>query len=469
MTRHDPPPGPRGRAALEGLRELRQSPLTFLCRVAAQYGDLVRYPVGPWEFYVATHPDHVGRVLQENQRAYSKDTFQYNLLKTVTGNGLLTSDGAFWLRQRRLAQPAFHHRRVEALDALITAATVDMLEDWERAAARAEPIDVTAAMMQVALRIVGQALFSIDIREEADALAQAVLVVLDHIVERARTLGLAPDWLPTARNRCFRDALNALDRVVYATIAQRRRAGGGNHDLLAMLLAARDEETGEGMSDRQVRDEVMTLLIAGHETVASALAWTWYLLAQAPEVERKLHAEVDAVLGGRPPSATDLPRLAYTRQVFEEALRLYPPAWIITRKTLAADTLGGYHIPAGALVILSPYVTQRRPDLWEGPETFDPERFAPARAAGRPRFAYFPFGGGARLCIGNYFALVEAQLIIASVAQRFRLRLAPDQVVEPEPSVTLRPRHGLLMYPTLRHPHLAHNDATAGSATPPMP
>lgn len=460
------PPGPRGRAALEGLRELQQSPLAFLSRVTAQYGDLVRYPLGPWEFYIATHPDHVSRVLQENQRAYSKDTFQYNLLKIVTGNGLLTSDGAFWLRQRRLAQPAFHHRRLEALDALITAAIADMLEDWEGAAAREAPIDVAAAMMQVALRIVGQALFSIDIREEADVLAQAVLVVLDHIVERARTLGLTPEWLPTARNHHFRAALATLDRVVYATIARRRQAGGDD-DLLSMLLAARDEETGEGMSDRQVRDEVMTLLIAGHETVASALAWTWYLIARAPEVERKLHAEVDAVLGGRLPSAADLPRLMYTRQVFEEALRLYPPAWIITRKTLAADVLGGYPIPAGALVVLSPYVTQRRPDLWENPEAFDPERFAPARAAGRPRFAYFPFGGGARLCIGNHFALVEAQLIIASVAQRFHLRLASDHPVEPEPSVTLRPRHGLLMYPTLRHPHRAHNDATAGSATPP--
>ena len=465
---HDLPPGPRGRAALEGLRELQGSPLAFLSRVAAQYGDLVRYPLGPWEFYVATHPDHVGRVLQENQRAYSKDTFQYNLLKIVTGNGLLTSDGAFWLRQRRLAQPAFHHRRLEALDALITAAVADMLEGWEQMAARGEPIDVAAAMMQVALRIVGQALFSIDIREEADALAQAVLVVLDHIVERARTLGLAPDWLPTARNRRFRDALGTLDRVVYATIAQRRQANGGD-DLLSMLLAARDEETGEGMSDRQVRDEVMTLLIAGHETVASALAWTWYLIARAPEVERKLHAEVDAVLGERPPSAADLPRLTYTRQVFEEALRLYPPAWIITRKAMAADVLGGYHIPAGALVILSPYVTQRRPDLWENPEAFDPERFAPARAAGRPRFAYFPFGGGARLCIGNHFALIEAQLIIASVAQRFRLRLASGHPVEPEPSVTLRPRHGLLMYPTPRRSHRAHNNAAAGSATPPTP
>lgn len=465
---HSLPPGPRGRAALEGLRELQLSPLTFLSRVTAQYGDLVRYPLGPWEFYVATHPDYVGRVLQENQRAYCKDTFQYNLLKIVTGNGLLTSDGAFWLRQRRLAQPAFHHRRLEALDAPITAAVADMLGDWEQAAARGEPIDVAAAMMQVALRIVSQALFSIDIREEADALAQAVLVVLDHIVERARTLGLAPDWLPTARNRRFRAALAALDRVVYATIAQRRRTGGAD-DLLSMLLVARDEETGEGMSDRQVRDEVMTLLIAGHETVASALAWTWYLIARAPEVECKLHAEIDAVLGGRFPSAADLPRLAYTRQVFEEALRLYPPAWIITRKALAADILGDYRIPAGALVILSPYVTQRRPDLWENPTAFDPERFAPARAAGRPRFAYFPFGGGARLCIGNHFALVEAQLIIACIAQRFHLHLASDHPIEPEPSVTLRPRHGLLMRPEPRRPHRAHNDAAAGSAMPPTP
>jgi cytochrome P450 len=244
--------------------------------------------------------------------------------------------------------------------------------------------------------------------------------------------------------------VKTLDEAVYAIVEQRRRDGTGHHDLLSMLLAARDEETGEGMSDAQLRDEMVTLIVAGHETVASALTWAWYLLAQHPDAERRLHDELAAVLGVRPPAVQDLPTLPYTRMVVEETLRLYPPAWLITRRALKTDEIGGYGIPAGALVVVSPYLTHRHPSFWENPERFEPERFAPERSE-RPRFAYFPFGGGPRLCIGNNFALMEAQLVLAAVAQRYRLELARNTPVEVVPGVTLRPRGGLPVRLHKRH------------------
>ena len=440
------PPGPGSRPPLDDLRTLRDGPHAFLLQIARQYGDIVRYPVGPLAAYLVVHPDGVKHVLQDNAKNYSKDTFQYNLLSSITGRGLLTSDGDFWLRQRRLAQPAFHRQRIAGFAGLMTAYAEAMLARWEDFAARGEPIDVAAEMMHLALQIVGKALFSIEIGSAADELAQATLVVLDHIVGRARTFGMVPQWLPTPGNLRYRKALAVLEDAVNATIAQRRRDPGNTADLLAMLMSARDAETAvRGMTDRQLRDEMMTILIAGHETVASALAWTWYLLATDPAAEAKLHAELAAVLGGRTPQVDDLPDLRYTQAVFEEALRLYPPAWIITRKALADDEILGCRVPANALVVASPYVTHRQAALWPDPEAFDPDRFSEERAAGRPRFAYYPFGGGPRLCIGDQFAMTEAKLVIATVAQRCRLIPVPGHPIAVEPGVTLRPKHGLLM------------------------
>lgn len=459
------PPGPRTMrdVPLADLRELRRSPLAFMLAATRRYGDCVRYPLGSIAVYFASHPDHVKHILQDNSRNYSKDTFQYNQLRIVTGEGLLTSDGELWLRQRRLEQPAFHRQRLLDFVPLMAEASTAMLERWEPAVRQRQPIDVAAEMMEVALEIVGRALFSIDLRREAGELAQAVLVLLDHVVWRARTLSVVPQALPTVRNLRFRAALARLDRAVYQMIDDRRRLAAGNQagpkDLLTMLMAARDDvpinqptgqpvdQASRSMSDRQLRDEVITLLIAGHETVASALTWTWYLLAQHPAIYRRLSAEVGRVLGSHVPTADDLPALDYTRMVFEEALRLYPPAWIITRRALADDQLGRYRVPAGALVVLSPYVTHRLPAYWTAPEGFDPERFTPEATATRPRFAYFPFGGGPRLCIGNNFAMIEAQMVLAAVVQRYRLDLVPGQDIAPEPSVTLRPKYGLWMRP----------------------
>jgi cytochrome P450 len=439
-----PPPGPVGRPPLDDLRALQRGPHEFLLRVVHVYGGMLRYPVGPLTAYVAAHPDYVKHILQDNNRNYSKDTFQYNLLGSITGNGLLTADGEFWLRQRRLAQPAFHRARIVTFAALMTGFTQTMLQRWGHIASQGQPIDVAAEMMHLALQIVGKAMFSVEIGERADTLAEATLTVLDHIVHRARTFGMIPQFLPTARNRRFRAALQTLNQAVFATIEQHRRTPDTG-DLLGMMMQAKDAETDQGMTDEQLRDEVITMLIAGHETVASGLAWAWYLIGTHPDVEETLHDELDRVLGGRPPVAADLSRLIYTEMVFEEALRLYPPAWIISRKALVEDVICGYRVPAGALVVTSPYVTHRLPEFWEEPDLFQPERFTPEQTATRPRFAYYPFGGGPRLCIGNQFALIEAQLIMATVAQRYRLRPLPGHPIEVEPGVTLRPKHGLMM------------------------
>jgi cytochrome P450 len=300
-------------------------------------------------------------------------------------------------------------------------------------------------MMRLTLKIVSVALFSTDISADADRLGQAVRETFEHVSYRMNHAFSLPESVPTRRNRRFKQSLRLLDEMVFGLINRRRRTGEDKGDLLAMLLAARDEDTGEGMSNQQLRDEVMTLILAGHETTGAALSWTWYLLSQNPEARSKLQAELDNELNGRTPAFEDLDRLAYNRMVFAESMRLYPPAWGLPREAIGDDTLGGHHIPARSLVNLSQWVTHRHPDFWEKPEQFDPERFTPERSEGRPRFAYFPFGAGARQCIGNNFALMEAQLALATLAQRFTLDLVPGHPVEPDPTFTLRARHGMMM------------------------
>jgi cytochrome P450 len=324
-----------------------------------------------------------------------------------------------------------------------------MLARWGARASSAEPLDVAAEMTRLTLAIVGRALFSTDVSGTADRMGQALTVALEETNYRILSLGLrAPDFLPTSRNRAFREALATLDTVVYDVIARRRAGETHGDDLLAMLMAAQDADTGERMTDTQLRDEAMTLFLAGHETTANALAWMWHLLGQHPEVEARARAEVDTVLAGRAPSAQDIPQLRYLTQVLEETLRLYPPAWIMARQPVKDDVLAGVHIPASPRVIvaISTWAIHRNPRLWPDPERFDPERFSPERSAGRPRLAFLPFGGGQRLCIGNAFAMMEGTLVAAAVLQRFRLRAVPGHTVEPEPLVTLRPRGGLPMY-----------------------
>ena len=419
--------------------------LSVYMDAARQYGDIVHFGRGSYSFYFVVHPDYVKHVLQDNTRNYPKKNRFNDMLKPLTGEGLLTSDGEVWRRRRRMSQPAFHRERIDGFAKGMTDATQAMLARWVPFAEHGHALDVGREMQRVTLSIVGRALFSADISADSDEMGRAVTTIFEHFNHRFRHLLSVPESVPTPRNRRFHTAIATVDRVSYRLIAEHRQAGTDSGDLLSMLIAARDEETGEGLSDLQIRDEVGTFLGAGHETTAVTLAWVWYLLSKYPDVERQVHAEVAEVLQGRTPRVADIPRLSYTKMVIQETMRLYPPAWGMSRGIVNDDEIDGYPIPAGALMVLSPYVTHRHPAFWDNPEGFEPERFTPERIAERPRYAYFPFGGGPRQCIGNEFALMEAQLIIAMVIQKYRLQLVPGQHIEPDPIFTLRPSTSVSM------------------------
>jgi cytochrome P450 len=441
-------PGPRGNPVFGSMRDFQRDKLGFI-RSLTRYGDVARYRMAHLTWYQVNHPDGIRRVLQENNRNYGKGSLTLGVFKPVVGEGLLTSEGALWLRQRRLMQPVFHKRSVAAFGSLMTDETLAMLERWQPAMQDGATLDLPAEMARLTLGIATTSLFHAHVGEEPGAIARAVNTLVEDLGYRFEVPFYPPPRVPTPRNRRRREALRTVDRAVYGIIAERRRGGGEEEDLLALLMGARDEATGEAMDDRQLRDEVITLFLAGHETTANALSWAFYLLATHPETEMCLREELDEVLGTgdgrRVPTVEDLPKLAYTKMVVDETLRLYPPAWITNRQAVAEDEILGHRIPASAFVMLSPYVLHRHPDYWTDPDAFDPERFAPGQGNGRPRFAYFPFGGGPRQCIGQGMALVEAQLVLAAVLGRCRLRPASDRPVEAEALATLRPRGGLPM------------------------
>lgn len=437
------PPGPRGLPVIGAAPQVLKDPLGFFENLFQQYGDTVYFRVGRNEFYIFSHPDHVQYILQKNHRNYQKGP-NYEKLKPLLGNGLVTSDGDYWLRQRRLIQPAFHRKRLAELVSVMTKATHTMLNRWQRCASSSLPLDIADEFMRVTLDIVSLALFSTDTSEFVDRISQNLPVILERTNERFWEV-LDLSRLPTPRNRRYQKALHELDEVVYGVIEKRRQSREPYDDLLTMLLEAIDTETGESMTDQQLRDEVMTLYLAGHETTANALSWCYYLLSQNPQVAQKLQAEVDQVLQGRTPENEDLPELKYSRMVIDEALRLYPSVWSIARTPILIDEVNGYRIEPGVNVVLVPYITHRHPSFWDHPERFDPERFSPERSADRHPYAYFPFGGGPRLCIGNHFALTEATLILAMITQRYNFDLVPDHKVETQPVVTLRPRYGIRM------------------------
>src|SRR6266699_746548 len=437
------PPHHHTLSLLGSASEIQRDPLGFLLRTQ-KLGEVVRLRFLFSPAYLISHPESIKYVLQQHARNYNKDLITYTMFKPMLGQGLLINDGPSWLHQRRLMQPAFHRTRLTTYGTLMTDATVEMLERWHACSERGMPLNMAEEMMRLTLRIVGQARFTPDLNQEVGTVGSAVTTVLelfgDYVFRPFPPLGV-----PTPRNRRLQRAIHALDQVVYRMIAERRMLQTEGRDLLSMLLLAQDEETGQGMNDRQVRDEVMTLLLAGHETTANTLTWTWYLLSQSPEIERRLHLELNEVLGGRVPTVEDLPNLKYPRMIIEETLRLYPPTPVLSRKAIGHDELRGYPIAANSLIMLSPYAVHRHPALWEEPERFDPDRFGPERSATRPAYAYFPFGGGPRVCIGNHFAMMEAQLLLSTIAQRYRLRIIPGHPVEPQMVVTLRPRSGLPM------------------------
>lgn len=438
--------GPVPREMLRDLLAIRRDPLAYLEGVVARFGDLVAFPLPRTPVLLVNDPDGVRRVLIDNARAYSKATIQYGSLSLVTGGGLLTADGDDWRRRRRIAQPAFHHGTLDAVAEQAVAAADRVVRAWG-SVPDGGVVDVDAACMQATLEVVGRTLFEADLAEDGERIVAAVHTALAVVVQRARTP--QPRWLPSPSRRRLARAVATLDRTCRDVVAARRATGlgGDDRDLLALLLRSADADG--GLTDREVRDELVTLVIAGHETVASALSWTLLLLADHPEVQRRLHAELDEVLTGRrPPTWADLPELSYTRAVVDEALRLFPPAWVVTRRAERADTICGICVPAGTLVVISPWLLHRRSGDWVAPLTFDPSRFEGGRSA-TPRETYLPFGVGPRLCIGRDFALVEAVLALAALLRGHRVSLpvsgAQSRRPRVEASVTLRPRGGLPM------------------------
>jgi cytochrome P450 len=439
------PPGPSPDSRSGSFANYSRDPLGFLPALAREYGDIVTMRFYKFRVYYVNHPDYIEEVLVNQARKFIKGRI-LRANKGLFGNGLLTSEGDFWLRQRRLAQPAFHRARIAAYAETMVRFAERILEGWRDGESR----DVHAEMMRLTLQIVSKTLFDADVDADVQEVNRALEAIMEHNSDFRRLI-LTPSWLPTLRNIRAALATRRLNKIIYRIIGQRRAEGRNAGDLLSMLLHAQDED-GSRMTDRQLRDEVITLFLAGHETTALSLSWTWWLLAQHPQVEAKLHAELEATLGGRTPALEDLPKLRYLDHVVTESMRLYPPAWGMARLAIEDAEIGGYKIRKGSGVSLSQWVVHRDPRWYESPEEFQPERWEGDLLKRLPRFAYFPFGGGPRQCIGNTFALMETALILATIAQKFRLRLVPGHAVVPIASITLRPRHGIRVTLEARKP-----------------
>ena len=434
------PPGPE-QGFFDGVRSpIRHDPLGFMTRAAREYGDIACLRFFHIRTFLIFHPDLIEDVLVNNARKFIKGRV-LRANRHLFGNGLLTSEGDFWLRQRRMMQPAFHRSRVANYATTMTGNATALLESWKPG----EPIDLHDAMMRLTLQVVGKTLFSADVERDAPQVGASLHVLLEFTADFRRLI-MIPNWLPTPQNLRAKAAVRRLTGIIDRIIQERRQSGEDTGDLLSMLIHAQDDD-GSHMTTQQLRDEALTLFLAGHETTASTLSWTWWLLAQHPGVEEKLHAELDSVLNGRVPTLDDLPRLIYTNRILSESMRLYPPAWAIARMAIEDHELAGYPVPKGTGVAALPWVVHRDPRWYENPEKFLPERWEGDLLKKIPRFAYFPFSFGARQCIGNAFALMEANLVLATIAQQYRFRLVNGHAVAPLASITLRPRQGLHVVP----------------------
>ncbi|MGI9177729.1 MAG: cytochrome P450 [Pirellulales bacterium] len=426
------------------LEALARDTLGEFCRRSRQ-GSVVPLRIGLKRAHLVSDPALVRHVLLDNIANYDKHTPAFDAVRVVLGNGMLTSGGAFWKRQRRIAQPAFHGENVQRFGPIIERMAGECADRWDEAARAGKTVDACADMMRVTLRTVAETLFGDDMAESADEINRVFPVILACLAARVSSPLHPPLWMPTANNRRLRPALDSLNAIVTRLIATKRKrlaeggaAGAGRGDLLTILMLARDEDSGEAMSDTQLRDEVMTLLIAGHETTANALSWLWVLLDRHPDEQERLRAELSAVTGGRAPTVEDVSKMPRMKAVVLETLRLYPPVWMFDRRALGPDELAGAKIQAGDIVIFCPYAIHRLPELWKAPEEFRPERFEPGREEQKNKFAYLPFSAGPRTCIGNSFAIMEAQIIMGTLLCRFRARLADPETIMPQPRVTLR-------------------------------
>jgi cytochrome P450 len=413
------------------LRELVRNPLNFFSSITRQYGDTVCYRPAPDTAYLINHPDDVRRVLVDNNRNYSKATYSNQAFQKIAGDGLLTTEGEIWRKQRRQMQPAFHHTRLEKLDALIVGAAHNMLHNWQDLHRNGQPVNVSSQMAELTLTVTARALFGVDLGERVTALGEVV------------NRGIA--YLEKPSHPAIRQAGVEIRAVVEEIIQERRRDFRDTGDLLSSLLLAQLENDSQGMTDEELRNQLFGLLVAGYETTANALSWTWYLLSQNPLAFERLRSEVRQTLNGSAPTYADLEKMPYLGMVFHESLRVYPPAWMIGRRALGEDTLGGYYVAPGTVLAICTYTLHRHPAYWENPDLFIPERFTPSLAAQQHKYAYIPFGAGPRQCIGNSFGTLEACLILACVVQQFELRLVPGIEIQPQALFVLRPNRSLMM------------------------
>jgi cytochrome P450 len=425
------------KSSLDAIRD----PMGFIEKWHHQLGDMYEISTVTHPVVIVTDPEVVRHILQENHRNYHK-SFDYEILSLALGQGLLTNEGESWLRQRRLAQPAFHRQRLASLYEVMAEETRQLVERWEGFAKTGETVVLAQEMMQVTMRIVGRALFGIDVGKDSEKIGEHLTLVNEHLSARAVNPFLAPDKVPTPRNIRFHRSLRFLDEAIYRIIRS-RRPGDGRDDLLSMLMAARDEDTGEGMSERQLRDEVMTLFIAGHETSANALAWAFWELMNHPDAVDQLRAEVQQVCGDQMPTAQQLTQLPFADQLLQESMRLHPPAYVVGRRNYHPDVLGGYPIAKESNIIIATFLIHRDPRWWIHPDRFHPAHFDPERMKAQPKFTYFPFGSGPRMCIGNHFAMQEMQLLLAVLSSRFEMEPLSKEPVQNEPLVTLRPMGGI--------------------------
>jgi cytochrome P450 len=435
-------PGPRGLPFFGSLLEMRKDSVGFYVRAAQEHGDYVRVAFGPIPVLLVTRPEDVKYVLQDNSKNYTKKGLGYDQLRAFLGGGLIFNEGGdFWRKQRKLTQPAFHMESLRYFVDHFNRSSSLMIDRWKKVEASGETISILPEMMKVTLQVIGQTLLSRDLLDDAHGVGAALSVILEEAEIRIQSVTPIRNFLPTRTNLRVRRARRVLRTLVCDIIGQRRQSkSDSRRDLLAMYMSAIDEDTGTGMTDEQVHDEIMSIFIAGHETTANALSWLWYLLSLNPEVEAKIRVELDQVLAGRPPELGDFEKLRYTEMAFLEALRLYPPVWMMPRRSVEADQIGEYRISKGTTVFVSPYLTQRDPRCWSDPTAFKPERFAQESGArGAGKYEFFAFAGGPRVCIGQRFAIMEAVAIIARVLQSFEFVRVSNLPVEPAPAITLRP------------------------------
>jgi cytochrome P450 len=443
MSRRSPPTL-RYLSPLHFYADLRRDPLRFLSE-AAILGNVVRLKAGIGEAWLLTHPADIRHILQDRSSNYRNNEWLAQIFQLGGGDGLLSTEGELSRRQRRLLQPAFHRDRIFESATVMTVETESMIARWKGNEVSGEPLDASRELVRLMLKITARTFCGTDPGEVVDKLADSLIDGFRYFNYRLLHAFPISPRIPTRRNRRFAAASRTVEKIVAMMIDERRRREVRSADLLEPLLDTESASQEPPMGDRQIRDTIVTFLSAGTETTATALAWTWFLIASNPESEHRLHDELREKLGSRSPTVYDLPALDYTTRLVKEALRIYPPAWMMMRTSVDQDELGGFRIPRGTAVLMSPYLTQRRADLWDDPLRFDPDRFTPESSMGHMAYAYFPFGGGARRCIGENFALVAMTLVLATIAQRYRVRLWPGHPVVPHVLFTLRPRDGLMV------------------------